>query len=304
MNFMKKGKGRLALLILSAFLLLIPLYLYSCSGGHFDNPTAQATSTSVLISPATLNGWITNGYGTDQYGFNKIVVLDGASETGATSYTGSGHVPGAFRVDPAADLNATRSDGVSDVISEVATKSQVEDILHRTGIDGNTVVVITGDSMFNLSTIYVTLRYWGFPKERLKVLSGTNKTYTDAGFSLETTVPSAPTPSTYSVCQLTQNTDVRASLSDMINLSEGAVPNGVAWDVRTPDEYNGVAGKTAGPTGSSGGFVAFEGHVKGAMNLNYTTLLSADGNSFLDTDTIRTSLSSIGVTSDKLTHVY
>src|SRR5512135_3139210 len=155
MSFIRNNKNRLSLLLISVMLVSISLYLDSCGGGGFIDPKVEATSTSVLISPHTLNGWITNGYGTDQYGFNKIVILDGASETGATSYTGSGHVPGSFRVDPTADLNATRSDGVSDVISEVATKSQVEDILHRTGIDEKTVVVITGDSMFNLSTIYV-----------------------------------------------------------------------------------------------------------------------------------------------------
>jgi 3-mercaptopyruvate sulfurtransferase SseA len=304
MNFMKSKKGRLPFLILSAFLILISLYLYSCGGGGYGDPKMQSAATSVLVSPETLNGWITKGYGADSHGFNKIVVLDGASETGATSYTTTGHVPGSFRVDPTTDLNATRSDGVSDVINEVATKAQVEDIIHRTGIDGKTVVVITGDSMFNLATTYFTFRYWGFPKERLRVMNGINKVYSDAGFSLETTVPPAPPASTYSVCQLTQNTSFRASLSDMIALAEGKVPNGLAWDVRTPDEYNGVAGKTAGPTGAAGGFTAFEGHVKGAMNLNYTTLLSPDGSTFLDRGSIVTALNSIGVTQNKRTHVY
>jgi 3-mercaptopyruvate sulfurtransferase SseA len=304
MNFIRNRKNRFSLLLISIMLVSISLYLYSCGGG-FSDPVVQATSTSVLISPQTLNGWITKGYGTDSSGFNKIVVLDVASETGTTSYTGSGHVPGAFLMNASTDLNAaSRSDGVTDVINEVATKSQIEDVMHRTGIDQNTVVVITGDSMLNIGTAYFTFRYWGFPKERLKVLSGINKTYSDAGFSLEKTVPAAPTPSTYSVCQLTQNTSMRASLSDMINLAEGGVPNGFAWDVRTPNEYNGVAGSTAGPTGASNGYTAFEGHVKGAVNLNYTTLLSPDSSTFLDTDTIRTALNSIGVTQNKLTHVY
>ncbi len=305
MNFIRNRKNRFSLLLISIMLVSISLYLYSCGGGGFSDPTVQATSTSVLISPQTLNGWITKGYGTDSYGFNKIVVLDVASETGTTSYTGSGHVPGAFLMNASTDLNsASRSDGVTDVINEVATKSQIEDVMHRTGIDQNTVVVITGDSMLNIGTAYFTFRYWGFPKERLKVLSGINKTYADAGFSLEKTVPAAPTPSTYSVCQLTQNTSMRASLSDMINLAEGGVPNGFAWDVRTPNEYNGVAGSTAGPTGAANGYTAFEGHVKGAINLNYTSLLSPDSSTFLDTDTIRTALNSIGVTQNKLTHVY
>lgn len=305
MTFMKNDTRRLSFLVLSVFLILIPLYLYSCSGGgDYDNPQIQATSASVLISPQTLNSWITNGYGVDNYGFNKMVVLDITTATGTTGYTTTGHVPGAFLVDPTVDLFAARSDGVSSVISEVATRSQIEDIIHRTGIDQNTVVVITSDSLFNISTAYFTFRYWGFPKERLKVMNGTNKVYASAGFILENTIPPAPTPSTYSVCQLTQNTSLRASLSDMISLAEGAVPNGFSWDVRTPDEYNGVAGKTAGPTGATEGYTAFEGHVKGAVNLNYTALLSADGSTFLDTETMRASLNSIGVTEDKRTHVY
>jgi len=304
MTVLKNDTRRLSFLILTVFLILIPLYLYSCSGGGYENPKLQSSSTSVLISPQTLNGWITSGYGTDSHGFNKIVVLDATSATGTTSYTTTGHVPGAFLVDPAADLFAPRSDGVSSVINEVATKSQVEDVIHRTGIDQNTVVVITGDSMLNIGTTYFTFRYWGFPKERLKVMNGTNATYAAAGFSLENTVPPAPTASTYSVCQLTQNTSMRASLSDMISLSEGSVLNGLAWDVRTPDEYNGVAGKTAGPSGASVGFTAFEGHLKGAVNLNYTTLLSPDQRTFIDTDSIIAALNSIGVTSDKRTHVY
>ncbi len=305
MTVMKNDTRRLSFLVLSVFLILIPLYLYSCSGGGYDNPQLQSASTSVLISPQTLNGWITNGYGTDSHGFNKMVVLDATSATGTTSYTTTGHVPGAFLVDPAVDLFAPRSDGVSSVISEVATKSQIEDVIHRTGIDQNTVVVITGDSMLNMGTAYFTFRYWGFPKERLKVMNGTNSTYAAAGFSLEKTVPPAPLASNYSVCQLTQNTSMRASLSDMISLAEGAVPNGLAWDVRTADEYNGVPGKTLGPSASATtGYTAFEGHVKGAVNLNYTTLLSADGKTILDTDTIKAALNAIGVTADKRTHVY
>ena len=305
MTFMKNNSKRLSFLILSVFLILVPLYLYSCGGGSdYDNPQLQATSASVLITPQILNSWITYGYGVDDHGFNKIVVLDVTSATGTTSYTTTGHVPGAFLVEPATDLNAERTDGVSSVIAEVATRSQIEDVIHRTGIDQNTVVVITGDSLLNVGTAYFTFRYWGFPKERLKVMNGTNKTYTVAGFSLDTTVPPAPTPSTYSVCQLTQNTSMRAALSDMISLAEGAVPNGFAWDVRTPDEYNGVAGKTAGPTGAANGYTAFEGHVKGAVNLNYTALLSSDQSTFLDTETMRTALNSIGITAGKRTHVY
>jgi 3-mercaptopyruvate sulfurtransferase SseA len=297
-------RGKWIALFIAVLLTTVTLLLHSCGGGGFSDPKSESAATSVLISPAQLNGWTTNGYSTDSSGFNKMVVLDVASETGATSYTGSGHVQNAFILDTGTDLAATRSDGVSDTISMVPTQAQMNSLLQRTGIDGNTVVVLTGDSLLNVGKAYFNFRYWGFPKNRLKVLDRTNAAYSTAGFTLVTTVPPAPAPSSYTVCNLTQNTSLRAPLGEMISLAEGGIPNSQIWDVRTPDEYNGVAGKTAGPTGASGGYVAFEGHVNGAINLNYTTNLTADGSTFLSPDTIRANLSSAGITPDKTAYVY
>jgi 3-mercaptopyruvate sulfurtransferase SseA len=311
MTFMKNNSKRLSFLILSVFLILVPLYLYSCGGGSdYDNPQLQATSASVLISPETLNAWITNGYGTDSAGYNKMVVLDVASASGATSYTGSGHAPGAFLLDTATDLQVARSEGIGGSYSDgsintpglVATSEMINTVIRRTGIDKNTVVVITGDSLLNMGTTYFNFRYWGFPKERLKVLDRTNAAYKTAGFSLDTALPAAPEPSTYTVCDLTQNTSLRATLSDMINVAEGTEPNSLAWDVRTLNEFNGVAGSTSGPLGNPKK-VAFEGHIKGAIHLNYVDLL-LDNAVIRDADTVKTLLAAAGITPDKRTHMY
>ncbi len=289
----------------AVLLATVPLLLYSCGGGGYSDPKAESTATSVLVSPTQLDGWITSGYGIDSSGFNKMVILDVASETGGTSYTGSGHVQNAFIMDTGSDLAATRSDGVSNTISMVATQTQMNSLIQRTGIDGNTVVVLTGDSLLNVGKAYFDFRYWGFPKNRLKVLDRTNAAYSKAGFSLVTTVPPAPAPSSYTVCQLTQNTSLRAPLSEMITLAEGGISNSQIWDVRTPNEYNGVAGSTTGPSGSATiGYVAFEGHVNGAINLNYNTNLTPDGSTFLSPDAIRANLSSAGITPDKTAYVY
>lgn len=304
MTLRRIREGKLAALFIVLLLATVPFFLQSCGGG-FSNPQSEITSGSVLISPATLNEWITNGYGTDKYGFNKIVVLDVASATGATSYTGSGHVPGAFLLDTAVDLTTTRSDGVSDTIVMVANRTQMDNLIQRTGIDENTVVVITGDSLLNMGAAYFGFRYWGFPKNRLKVLDRTNAAYKTAGFTLQTTVPPAPAASSYSVCQLTQNTSLRAPLSEMISVSEGGVPNSVVWDVRTANEFNGVAGSTTGPSGSATtGFVAFEGHVKGAVNLIHSTHLSPDSSTLVSPDVMRSTLAAVGVTQDKTAYVY
>lgn len=296
-------EAKWAAIFIALLLAAAPLFLHSCGGG-FSDPKTQAVQTSVLVAPETLNGWITTGYGTDAFGFNKIVVLDVTSATGTTSYTGSGHVTGAFLLDTAVDLSAARSDGVSSTITQVPTRAQMDDLIQRTGIDENTVVVLTGDSLLNVGFAYFNFRYWGFPKERLKVLDRTNAAYRNAGFTLETTVPAAPASSTYSVCRLTQNTSLRAPLAEMISVAEGAVPNVAIWDVRAPNEFNGVAGSTAGPSGSTVGFVAFEGHVRGAANLNFNTHLTTDLSTFLGTDVMRSTVASIGVTSGKPTYVY
>ena len=297
--------GKLAPLFIVLFLAAVPLFLQSCGGGGYENPQSEITGSSVLIGPATLNDWITNGYGSDSSGFDKIVVLDVASVTGTTSYTGSGHVQNAFLLDTAADLTTTRSDGVSNTITMTATRTMMDNLIQRTGIDERTVVVITGDSLLNMGAAYFNFRYWGFPKNRLKVLDRTNAAYKSAGFTLVSNVPPAPVPSTYNVCQLTQNTSLRAPLAEMVNVAEGTVPATVVWDVRSANEYNGVAGSTTGPSGNAtAGFVAFEGHIKGAVNLVHTTHLTPDGSTLLQPDTIQASLTTPGITPDKTAYTY
>jgi 3-mercaptopyruvate sulfurtransferase SseA len=298
-------KGKWVIPFIAALLIAVPLFIQSCGSGGYSNPQSEIKGSSVLISPETLNGWIANGYGTDSFGFTKIVILDVAGATGTTSYTGSGHVQNAFLLDTAADLTTTRSDGVSDTITMVANRTMMDSLIQRTGIDENTVVVITGDSLLNMGAAYFNFRYWGFPKNRLRVLDRTNVAYKTAGFTLVNTVPPAPTPSAYNVCKLTQNTSLRAPLSEMITLAQGGIPNSVIWDVRAPNEYNGVAGSTTGPSGSATtGYVAFEGHVKGAVNLIHTTHLSADGSTLLSPDFIKSTLTNVGITPDKTAYTY
>ena len=98
MNFLARKKN-----VLSAFLALLvaPLALmliYSCSGS--SSYDVRQAKPQVMIDPATLNNWATKGYGTDDNGYNKLVILDVDS---ASSYA-SGHIPGSFNLDTAQDL--------------------------------------------------------------------------------------------------------------------------------------------------------------------------------------------------------
>jgi 3-mercaptopyruvate sulfurtransferase SseA len=334
---MRERIGRTGWETILLLLVLLPVVAqHGCSLKAYDDAPA-----SVLVSPATLNAWVTQGYGTDSLGYNKLVVLDVSASTGTNGYRTLGHVPGAFQVDPSTEVNVSRSDGLGGTYSysywdtasastvtvtdinapaQVATSDMMNAVLRRTGIDRNTVVALTGDTLMNVSLAYFNFRYWGFPRERLRVLDRTKRAYRTAGYSLTTAVPPVA-PSTYGVCDLRQNTHLRATLADMMDVARGAVPDGRAWDVRAANEYNGDPGATPGPFSGKSGYtkmVAFEGHIQGAVNLNYTGLLAPDVE-FTPPDTVTTTSNSIlqdatyitttlrdraGITPDIRTHIY
>jgi 3-mercaptopyruvate sulfurtransferase SseA len=268
MRFLK-DRRRLAVLFAALSLVFVPLFFFGCGGDEYDDPRAEVGS--VMVSTAAVNNWVTSGYGADSFGYNKMVVLSVDSQSGYAA----GHVPGAYLLDTGVDLSATRSDGIADTVSQVATKAQMDDLIHRTGIDESTVVVITGSGMMTNGRAYYNFRYWGFPRERLRVMNGTKATYQTDGFTLETAVPPAPTLSTYSVCELTQDTTVRASFAETFQVAQDTDPATIVLDSRSANEYNGVAGSTRVSTGK----VAFEGHVRTAVNQNFNTLLVGGSNS-------------------------
>jgi 3-mercaptopyruvate sulfurtransferase SseA len=231
----------------------------------------------VMISPKTLNNWLTMGYGTDTFRYNRMVILTVDSQE---SYK-KGHVPGAYLLeDNNVDLWATRSNGITDSPFQVATKAQMDKIIRRTNIDNDSIVVITGNNMVQIGRVYFNFRYWGFPRQSLKVLNSTNATYAAAGFPLQTIAPPAPVPCQYSVCSLQQQYSVykvRASFQEMLLVAEDNNPETVIIDSRSPEEYAGKAGSTPlNPEGTE--YVVFEGHIQTAVNQDYKTLQEGQSN--------------------------
>jgi 3-mercaptopyruvate sulfurtransferase SseA len=284
MNYIKNQKNIVTAFLVSVILIAATFFLYSC---------LQQPEISVMITPETLNKWVTNGYGTDLNGYSKMVIIDATSQN---SYTGDGFVPGAYLMDTNVDLNAERSDGVVTIASMVPAKEHIDDLIQRMGIDQETVIVITGDTMLVIGRAYYIFRYWGFPKQQLKVMNGTNATYAEAGFPLETSLPPEPEGSTYTLCNLTQNTSLRTSLSEMISVAEDTDPESVVIDARTSNEYSGVSGAPE----------AFVGHIKTAVNQNYTELL-IDGSStkpLLPTQDIVSLMDSLGIVESTISYVY
>jgi hypothetical protein len=106
-------------------------------------------------------------------------------------------------------------------------------------------------------------------------------------------------------------TDLRSSLSDMINVAEGKPANAVPIDMRTVPTDGSYAGKR-GSTGGvfnppSGDFTVFEGRVKGGKAMLYTDLFDpANHYRFKTPDVLAAMFTdpAVGIDSTKIAHVY
>ncbi|MHB8843582.1 MAG: selenite/tellurite reduction operon rhodanese-like protein ExtH [Nitrospirota bacterium] len=257
--------------VLAAIALLV-----SCSNGDYDTPSTTATAT--VVSAETVNGYVSAGL-VNGTGYDRVVILDVTSSAGYSA----GHIPGAFFVN-SAEVSATRSEGVIYAVNMVLDGPSIDALIQRAGINKNTTVIFTGpgtskNDYMSVGRLYFNFRYWGFPKERLKVLNGLDGAY-KAQYGLDTAVP-AITASTYSVRNNRSfRDDLRVSLQEMLDYADGKVSNVVVIDGRGADgpggavfSYDGDAKATPGVFPAvAGDYVAFEGHIKGATAMLWSSL--------------------------------
>lgn len=307
-RLLRTKKASLALLTIALSLISLSLVLHGCGGGGYDTPSTTQT-ISALISPETLKGWIDSGR-VNGTGFDRVVVLDVNSQTNYSA----GHIPGAQFLD-SGDIYQTRNEGVAADVNMVLDGSHMDALIQKYGIDRNTTIVFTSggsdpkttpSSILSATRAYWTFRYWGFQKDRLKVVDGINPVWAATlGLSIEPS-PSIK-PSTYSVRNngILQS-GVRASLADMISLVDAGTPNALIIDGRGPTgSYAGTPGSTPGVFPPAGDFVAFEGHIKGAKALAYATLFdSANGNRFLSPDRLAAKFADAGLNSTMMAYVH
>jgi thiosulfate/3-mercaptopyruvate sulfurtransferase len=314
MEFSKKHwiGGRWLHLALLMSLLAAPLLINSCSTTNYDTPATIQTSAT-LIEPETLKSWIDSGIlnsAVNSTGSDKVIILD---VTSLATYT-AGHIPGAQFVN-SNDIYQIRQEGPATDVNMVIDGPHMDALVQKYGIDKNTTIVITtgaaspgAGTVLTATRSYFTFRYWGFPKEKLKLLDGVNFSW-KAAYGLTPGDPPTPTPSTYSVKNNTQlRTDLRASLRDMINVAEGRVANAIPVDMRstpTDGSYIGKRGSTSGVFLPGSDYVAFEGHLKGGKALLYTDMFdSANNYRFKAPDVLAAMFNAIGIDSTKYTHVY
>ena len=222
-------------------------------------PAATATS-GVLIDYATLQGWMDSNLVNAASG-EKVVILD---VTTADAYAAA-HIPGAQLWNVSGQA-ITRTEGPAPAVNMVLDGASMDARIQAAGIDANTTVVITSSASatYYPSRAYFLFRYWGFPKERIKVLNGYNAAWPQP--ELTTAVPTI-TASTLSVGDLNSGAqlDTRVSLAELMDAVRDA--RGTAIDFRgdksatgsTPGVYSDVAGD----------YVVFEGTLQGGKAFSW-----------------------------------
>ena len=296
------------------FLIAVPLSFNSCAS-KYDEPPASL-SPDVLIEPSTLAAWIDAGY-VNNSGYNKVVIIEVNTVTSGVSGYNTSHIRGAVVLDRT-ELLATRVEGLAPAVTMVCNGTKMDQIIKSFGIDQNTTIVFTtsdvtsgGGSILFASRGYFTFRYWGFPKEKLKMLNGYNKAFTAEYPTYMTGDIPAIAPSTYSVKNNPGlRPDLRASLGEMIQ-AVGA-PTTQIVDVRTLNAYNGAKKSTSGLfiTAAPKDYAVFEGHITGAVNMPLTTsnvlVDSTNNNKFKTATDLNTLLTGApySLLSSKRTYVY
>lgn len=189
----------------------------------------------------------------------NLVVIDASKEK---LYTQS-HIEGAINV-PYAILNEKdpKIDGTMFPIEEVAK------ILGNKGISNEDSIVVYDEGTQKYSTfIYWVLKYLG--AKDVKLMHKEMNAFRDARIKLTSEVPT--------VKAKTFNVNLVPEINADVAFVESAIGNAdvVIIDVRTPDEYNGVRNEKS---------TYSNGHIKGAINIPYESLVKTGTNVFISPD--------------------
>lgn len=200
---------------------------------------------------------------------NEDLMIIDASK--ADSYQ-AGHLEGAVNIEHSSLYRQGPVAGLIKCLGELS------DIFGENGItrDSNIVVYDEGSQLYS-SRIYWILKHVG--AENVKVLHKDMGTWSEAGLPL-VTAPTEVDPVTfipYPKPELYASTEhVRDHKDD---------PNVVLIDVRTPAEFDGTAQNS-------------EGHIDGAININFTDLLTETG-AFKEASELAAIANANGITPDK-----
>jgi 3-mercaptopyruvate sulfurtransferase SseA len=203
----------------------LALTTWSCGGSAgttgYTNPITTTKTDGAIIDAATLAKWTDEGKVNAPLGTaDRVVVVSVASVANFTSTTKK-HIPDAVLLNYPNELTMTREEGLGPAGGMMLSGPRMDAIVQKLGIDGSTTVVLTvprGSSdtdIYQQSVAFWTFRYWGFARDRVKILNGGDDAWDVAGRPM-TDALIVPTASTFSV---TGNKVVK----DMLRTSVGEI---------------------------------------------------------------------------------
>ncbi|WP_290588427.1 sulfurtransferase [Alicyclobacillus sp.] len=198
-----------------------------------------------------------------------------------TSAYDSGHIEGAIAWNWTTQLN-------DQVRRDILSREQLEDLLGKSGITRDTLIVLYGDN----NNWFAAYAYWQlkiFGHENVKLMNGGRKKWELEGRPFVKEVPQVE-PVTYHAKE--PNFGIRAKQPDV---AATIGQSGVALvDVRSPAEYTGEVIAPPGMTETA----QRGGHIPGAVNIPWGQAVNEDG-TFKSPEELRALYEGKGVTPDK-----
>lgn len=249
-KMMKKSRVRLITLLGVA---AMALTMWGCGTDGYNDPQAAAdaelaaivttTSAPAIIDAPTLKSWVDQGKLNAAPGSlmsrDRVALV---SVTTLKNYTTASklHIPNAGLFDSGTELYATREEALGPVGSMVPTGAQMDTVIRKLGIDDCTTVVLTmpkksgtdASAHYQLSRAYFTFRYWGFDRNRIKILNGGDEAWEAAGFTALTKTTPTITPSSYTVARNA------AGLKDVLRFSITEIMGLVDALIADPNQLN------------------------------------------------------------------
>jgi thiosulfate/3-mercaptopyruvate sulfurtransferase len=246
----------------SSIFRLLPLLAVFVAPRAEAQPAARGVSDSLLLTPAQLRDRLTRG---------TVVLL----HVGEAADYNAGHIPGA-RFLPY-DAISQRRNGL---MLEMPPVAVLDSALESLGVsDDSRIVLYWSKDWYSPTTrVFLTLDYLGLG-EKTSILDGGFAAWKSAGGPVTTAVPSSARgrltihPRSDVIVDATA---VRSAIGDM---------RSAIIDARDPRFY----------TGQATGMHAREGHVPGAKNLPFNTLID-EGGTFKSRETLEKLLDAAGAT--------
>ncbi len=192
-----------------------------------------------------------------------------------------GHIPGAIAWNWTTQLQ-------DPVRRDILSKEQIEELLSKSGISNDDLVVLYGDN----NNWFAAYAYWQlkiYGHEKVKLMNGGRKKWLAENRPLTKDVPS-PAPTQYKAKD--PDLSLRAhvwQVREKLNRSDVGLV-----DVRSPQEFNGEILAPPGLPETA----QRAGHIPGAANIPWSQAVNEDG-TFKSADELRSLYASKGITPDK-----